>query len=95
MNEEKILFSTKEMLVCVKQERGSYYFTVAEQEIRGPYVDEVEAYQEAMREMAQYFEALYTTQEEIRQKMLAILTPIENLLNGFRLKDPLEPLNDD
>lgn len=53
MNEEEtILFDSKDNLVCVTYEGGAYYFTVAKSDVRGPYFEEAEAYQEALRELA-------------------------------------------
>lgn len=52
--EEGIIFDSKDSFICIKFEGGAYYFTVASGEVRGPFFEEAEAYQEALRELANF-----------------------------------------
>lgn len=84
-DQENIIFSSKNDIVCLTYEGGAYYFTVATQEVRGPFFEESEAYQEAIVEISKYLESALITLSRVEDKIREFYEPmneLDNILNG-------------
>lgn len=71
------IFSSENNIVCITYEGGAYYFTVATQEVRGPFFEEAEAYQEAMNDLVHFLGVTLDILADIEQRARNIIRTVK------------------
>lgn len=78
--EERTTYQDSQKLLRVYQQGHDYYFQVGDTEVRGPFVEEVEAYQECIRDLMELLIKGFET-------ILCFEESIEIAKEAFKLRD--------
>jgi hypothetical protein len=79
MNNQSTLFETGLSLVTIHYVDGEYFYTFAESDLKGPYCEEREAYQQSMQEMAGVLAAALSALSDIERCVQEIREPFQDL----------------
>lgn len=78
-NEKSTVYESDCSLITVHCIDGEYFYTFAESDLMGPYVEEREAYQEAMREIASVLQGALDALGKIEKHVQEMREPFQDL----------------